>query len=60
MFKSLNGSLIPNSLRGPLLIETTGLPRFWITVWAFYSMKDLADASKIKQLRYIELMSDLV
>jgi len=54
MFKSLNGSLIPNSLRGPLLIETTGLPRFWITVWAFYSMKDLADASKIKQLRYIE------
>lgn len=54
MLKSLHGYLIPNLLQGPYLIESTGLPRFWITVWSFYSLNDLAITSQIKQLRYIE------
>ncbi len=47
-------TLIPPALRGPMLADSMGLPRYWASIWAFYKHSDLANSSKEKQLRYIE------
>lgn len=54
MLKNYSGSLIPHTLSGPVLIDSMGLPRFWITVWSLYKSSDLANSSKIKQFRHLE------
>lgn len=45
---------IPPALRGPMLVDSMGLPRFWVSIWSFYQLADLANSSKEKQLRYVE------
>jgi integrase len=54
MFKNYRGRLIPHTLSGPVLIDSLGLPRFWITVWSLFNSSDLANSSKVKQFRYLE------
>ncbi len=54
MFKLFRSSEIPSVLHGPLLVEHSGLPRFWVTVWSLYAAADLAESSQSKQLRHIE------
>lgn len=54
MLKKYSGPSIPPSLRGPILVDSSGLPRFWVTVWSLYVYADLASTSKEKQLRHIE------
>lgn len=45
---------MPASLHGPILVDSTGLPRFWVTVWSLYASADLALSTETKKLRYIE------
>ena len=54
MLKQYSGFPIPASLQDPILVDSLGLPRFWVTVWSFYALADLASSSKVKQLRYVE------
>lgn len=54
MLKQYSGFPIPASLRDPILVDSLGLPRFWVTIWSFYASADLASSSKVKQLRYVE------
>lgn len=54
MFKFIGNAQIPSVLRGPLLVDTVGLPRFWAAIWSLYAFPSLADSSASKQLRHIE------
>jgi len=54
LLKHLSHSGIPAQLHSPLLVDSLGLPRYWVSIWALYSCADLAHATKEKQLRYIE------
>lgn len=54
MLKNYSGTFIPRSLNGPILTDSLGLPRFWVAVWSLYNSADLANSSKIKELRYVE------
>ncbi|MDP1594754.1 MAG: site-specific integrase [Gallionella sp.] len=54
MLRKYSGSTTPPSLRGPMLVDSAGLPRFWVTVWSLYVSADLANSSKEKLLRHIE------
>ncbi|MDP1941800.1 MAG: hypothetical protein Q8K54_14285, partial [Gallionella sp.] len=54
MLRKYSGSTTPPSLRGPMLVDSEGLPRFWVTVWSLYVSADLANSSKEKLLRHIE------
>jgi len=47
---------VPISLKAPALTDAWGLPRYWVTVWALISARDLAESTEIKQLRYIEAL----
>lgn len=49
---------IPPALRGPILVDSMGLPRFWAVIWSFFKHADLANSSKGKQLRYVENLYD--
>ncbi|MBR7745151.1 tyrosine-type recombinase/integrase [Undibacterium baiyunense] len=42
------------SLTGPILIDASGLPRYWSAVWSTMCAGRLADSTHIKKLRYIE------
>lgn len=54
MLRKYSDSSIPPSLRGPMLVDSMGLPRFWVTVWTLYASADLALSTESKKLRYIE------
>lgn len=54
MLRKYSDSSIPLSLRGPMLVDSMGLPRFWVTVWTLYASADLALSTESKKLRYIE------
>lgn len=54
MLIKYSDSSIPPSLRGPILVDSMGLPRFWVTVWILYASADLALSTESKKLRYIE------
>jgi len=40
--------------RGPVLIDTRGLPRYWAAVWAFFQVGDLATLTVVKKLSHLE------
>ena len=44
----------PPSLRGPLLVDENGLPRYWVTIWSTLVAAHLAESTQIKKLRHIE------
>ena len=54
MFQQLFGAAVPVALRGPLLVDDIGLPRFWTAVWSAMSAAQLADSTHTKKLRYLE------
>jgi len=54
MILQLNDSQIPPNLRGPVLVDPKGLPRYWATVWSVAIAGALADSTHLKKLRYIE------
>lgn len=54
MLKFIGGHSMPPSLRGPILVDQNGLPRFWVSVWSLYAFSDLASSSVTKQLGYVE------
>ena len=45
---------VPRNLRGPILVDEFGLPRYWAAVWSTVSAAQLADSTHLKKLRYIE------
>lgn len=54
MFQHLDGRDIPLSLRGPVLLDEVGLPRYWAAVWSTMSSSRLAASTHAKKLRYLE------
>jgi integrase len=54
MIIQLNDCQVPRSLRGPVLIDASGLPRYWAAVWSTAAAGALADSSHLKKLRYLE------
>lgn len=55
MLNVLTDPQVPASLRGALLVDDVHrLPRYWASVWALMSNRDLAASSQVKKLRYIE------
>jgi len=45
---------LPNRLRGPLLVDSQGIPRYWATVWAILTLNDAAPSTQEKRLRHID------
>lgn len=56
MLKLLAGGWLPRNLLGPLLVDRSGLPRYWAAVWSAMSTAQLADSTHIKKLRAIEAL----
>ncbi len=54
MLIQLSDLAVPSSLRGPVLIDELGLPRYWSVVWSTASAAHPADSTHLKKLRYIE------
>ncbi|MFM0441781.1 site-specific integrase [Paraburkholderia strydomiana] len=54
MFQQLFGVAVPASLRGPVLLDGIGLPRYWAAVWSTMAASELADSTHTKKLRYLE------
>lgn len=54
MLKQLSDTSVPLGLRGPILIDKLGLPRYWAAVWSTTSAAQLAESTHVKRLRYIE------
>jgi len=50
----LNDSQVPPILRGPVLVDPKGLPRYWATVWSTATAGALADSTHLKKLRYLD------
>jgi integrase len=54
MLVQLSDISVPYNLRGPVLVDQYGLPRYWAAVWSTVSAAHLADSTHLKKLRYIE------
>ncbi|HKT97099.1 MAG TPA: site-specific integrase [Paraburkholderia sp.] len=54
MLRRLSDASVPPELRGPVLVDRYGLPRYWAAIWSAMSSAQLADSTHIKALRYIE------
>ncbi|MEX3934591.1 tyrosine-type recombinase/integrase [Paraburkholderia phymatum] len=54
MFRQLNSSLVPAALRGPVLVDKTGIPRYWSAIWSATSIAQLASSTLTQKLRYVE------
>jgi integrase len=54
VFQQLFGVAVPSSLRGPVLLDGIGLPRYWAAVWSTMTATELADSTHTKKLRYLE------
>lgn len=56
MLKFLGGNSIPLTLRRPILVDSNGLPRFWVTIWSLYASADLASLTVASQLSHVEAL----
>lgn len=54
MLTLLTAPQVPSSLRGALIVDDYGLPRYWASIWLLMSGAELAASSQIKRLRYVE------
>lgn len=54
MIIQLNDCQVPRSLRGPVLVDSKGLPRYWATVWSAATAGAIADSTHLKKLRYLD------
>ncbi len=53
--------LVPIALRGPILINpTSGMPRYWATVWASVDGAKLAESTLQQKLHAIDALYDSV
>lgn len=53
MLAHLRNSALPN-MNGPVLLDESGLPRYWATVWAMLQPADLAPSTLSKKLSHLE------
>lgn len=54
MIIHLDNSQVPQNLRGPVLVDSEGLPRYWAAVWSTATAGALADSTHLKKLRYLD------
>lgn len=54
MLTLLTAPHVPSSLRGALIVDEYGLPRYWASIWLLMSGAELAASSQTKRLRYVE------
>jgi hypothetical protein len=60
MFRIENDHRLPPTLKGPLLVDAQGLPRYWPTVWSTLFLDDLQLSTRSEHLRYIEALYSFV
>lgn len=53
-FKQFSNIKLPVSLRKPLLVDSNGLPRYWLIVWSSLFTYELKDSTIRVKLAYIE------
>ena len=56
MLRHLRHQSVPTVLRGPILLDAGGLPRYWASVWLIVFAGDLAATTRLKKLRAIEAL----
>ncbi len=56
MLKHVWHASVPLALTEPTLFDRSGLPRYWAAVWSLYLAGDLAEATRRKQLGYVEAL----
>jgi hypothetical protein len=54
MIIQLDNSQVPPTLRGPVLVDAFGLPRYWAGVWSTVTTAALASSTHLKKLRYLD------
>jgi integrase len=54
VFEQLSSNLVPAALRGPVLVDKAGIPRYWSAIWSATAMAQLADSTLTQKLRYVE------
>jgi len=54
MVRQLFHATVPTALRGPMLVDELGMPRYWSAVWSAVSTSQLADSTHEKKLRFID------
>lgn len=54
MFRLLDSSFVPAALRGAVLVDNTGIPRYWSAIWSATSIAQLASSTLTQKLRYVE------
>lgn len=55
-YQYLSHPSIPLALRGPTLVDTRGVPRYWASVWSTMSLEHLADSTRTTKLRHLEAL----
>lgn len=55
-YLQLSHPSIPRALRGPTLVDSQGVPRYWANVWSAMSLEQLADSTRISKLRHLEAL----
>ena len=54
MIIQLDNAQVPPNLKGPVLVDPKGIPRYWATVWSTATAGALADSTHLKKLRYLD------
>lgn len=54
MIARIRGSAFPPTLRGPLLIDQGGMPRYWVLVWTSFLPSDMAESTLVRLLGYVD------
>lgn len=54
MFKRLTSDFLPPALRQDFLVDQTGVPRYWATIWSTLTLNDVAPSSREKKLRFLD------
>ena len=54
MLVRIRNPIVPSSLRGPVLVDRHGVPRYWAAVWAAFLPGNLAPSTLSKYLGYVE------
>ena len=53
-YKQFTSKNLPKALSKPLLVDSNGLPRYWVSIWSALFAHDLELSTESKKLRYVE------
>lgn len=53
-YKRFISTDLPKTLLRPILVDSKGLPRYWVVIWSSLNLHNLEPSTESKKLRYIE------